>query len=61
VMPTVLTGKHRKFHEIRTGRTDSITVSSPEGLPVHVDGEILGLEITVICTSIAEKKIQLVC
>ena len=58
IFPTVLKGNHLKFPEVISMRTKSITVESEVGLPVHVDGEIMGLDVTRMTISIADKQIS---
>ena len=58
IFPTVLKGNHLKFPEVISMRTKSITVESEAGLPVHVDGEIMGLDVTKMTISIADKQIS---
>ncbi len=43
IFPTVFKGKHGKFPEVKFFRTDALHVITENGLPVHIDGEILGL------------------
>lgn len=44
IFPTVFKGKHGKFPEVKFLRTNELRIQSAEGLPVHIDGEILGLQ-----------------
>lgn len=57
IFPTVLKGNHLKFPEVISMRTKSITVESEAGVPVHIDGEMMGLDVTKLTISIAEKQI----
>ncbi len=43
IFPSVFKGRHGKFPEVKFIKTNELRVQSPEGLPIHVDGEILGL------------------
>jgi YegS/Rv2252/BmrU family lipid kinase len=57
ILPTVLKGNHLKFPEVISMRAKSITVESEAGMPVHIDGEMMGLDVTRVTISIADKQI----
>lgn len=57
ILPTVLKGDHLKFCEVSSMKTKSISVESEAGMPVHIDGEMMGLDVTKLTISIAEKQI----
>jgi diacylglycerol kinase family enzyme len=38
----VLRGTHTQLQQVHMARTSSLTITSPEPLPVHADGEVLG-------------------
>ncbi len=44
IFPFVLKGKHGRFAKIEFGRTTSLSVKGEDDLPVHVDGEVIGLD-----------------
>lgn len=41
ILPSVLSGRHGRFDEIRMSQTESINVRCPAGTMVHADGEML--------------------
>jgi len=45
IFPFVLIGRHGRFGKIELKRTKKLSVASNTDLPVHVDGEVLGLDI----------------
>lgn len=52
-LPKALSGKHVELPQVEFLRANQLVVESPEGFPVHADGELLGgsinrLEITVL-------------
>ncbi len=45
IFPFVFAGKHARFKKIEIKRTKQLRVKTVTNMPVHVDGEILGLDI----------------
>jgi len=45
IFPFVFLGKHARFQKIEMRRTTKLVVKTETDLPVHVDGEVLGLDI----------------
>ena len=52
IFPFVLIGKHARFQKINMKRTKKIVIKSRTNLPVHVDGEVMGLDIREISIEI---------
>lgn len=45
IFPFVFAGKHGRFRQIAMKRAKTLSVNSDSDLPVHIDGEILGLDL----------------
>jgi YegS/Rv2252/BmrU family lipid kinase len=43
IFPFVLKGKHGRFDKVSFGRTSKLSVKSEHDMPVHVDGEVIGV------------------
>lgn len=41
ILPTVLSGRHDRFNEVRMDQVEAITITCPSGTMVHADGEML--------------------
>ncbi len=41
ILPTVLSGRHTRFHDVRMSQVASIDIDCPDGCMVHADGEVL--------------------
>ena len=52
IFPFVLIGKHTGFNKIEMKRTKELVVRSQSNLPVHVDGEMIGLNIREISVTV---------
>jgi YegS/Rv2252/BmrU family lipid kinase len=52
IFPFVLIGKHARFQKINMKRTKKLVVKSRTNLPVHVDGEVIGLDIREISVEV---------
>ena len=48
IFPFVLFGRHAGFEKIQMKRTKRLTVTTQTNLPVHVDGEVIGLDVREI-------------
>lgn len=59
ILPTVLSGRHLKFPEVRSSRASELIFQSDAGVPVHIDGEMMGLDVVEVRISIADKKMSL--
>ena len=52
IFPFVLVGKHAGFQKIDIKRTKKLVVKAQTNLPVHADGEVIGLDIREISVEI---------
>lgn len=43
ILPFVLRGRHGRFEKVSFGRTSKLSVKSEHDMPVHVDGEVIGI------------------
>ncbi len=41
ILPSVLSGRHTRFDEVRMSQVSSIDIGCPDGCMVHADGEVL--------------------
>ncbi len=41
ILPTVLSGRHVRFEEVRMSQVAAININCPDGCMVHADGEVL--------------------
>jgi YegS/Rv2252/BmrU family lipid kinase len=57
IFPTVLSGKHGRFPEVRFDRARKVRVEARKSVPIHVDGEIIGLNEKRIDIEITGKKL----
>ena len=60
IFPFVLKGKHGKFEKIEFGRTANLSIKSNDDLPVHVDGEVVGLDHREILIDIKPKSLKVI-
>ncbi len=60
IFPFVLIGKHANFQKIDIKRTRKLVVKSQANLPVHVDGEVIGLDIREITVEIMPLGIKII-
>ena len=44
IFPFVIAGRHTRFSKVSMHRTNKLMIRSGSNLPIHVDGEILGLD-----------------
>lgn len=58
IFPFVLLGKHTHFSKIAMKRTNKLVVRSESNLPVHVDGEMMGLDIREIIVNVVPLEIK---
>lgn len=58
VLPRTLTGDHGSAPEVRMGRTASLTVDCPAGVPLHVDGEVLSLEAREVAADVLPGRLR---
>ncbi|MGA9406996.1 MAG: diacylglycerol kinase family protein [Bacteroidota bacterium] len=58
IFPYVLKGSHTKFEKVSIKRTNKLLIKSDSNLPVHVDGEILGLNCREIHVEILSRAIR---
>jgi YegS/Rv2252/BmrU family lipid kinase len=59
IFPFVLVGKHAGFRKIDMRRTKKLIVKSETNLPVHVDGEIMGLDIHEVSVEIIPRGMKI--
>jgi len=60
IFPFVLIGKHAKFQKIDIKSTKKLVVKAQANLPVHVDGEVIGLDIREISVEIMPLGIRII-
>ena len=60
IFPFVLTGKHGRFAKIEFGRSASLSVKSDDDLPVHVDGEVIGLDHREITIDLKPRSLRVI-
>lgn len=60
ILPFVLKGKHGRFRKIEFGRTDKLNVKGDEDLPVHVDGEVIGLDLREIAIDLKPRSLRVI-
>ncbi len=59
IFPFVLIGKHANFKKIDIKRTKKLVVRAQANLPVHVDGEIMGLDNREITVEVIPRGIKI--
>lgn len=60
IFPFVLKGKHGRFAKIGFGRTASLTVKGDDDLPVHIDGEVIGLDLREIAINLKPRALEVI-
>lgn len=60
IFPFVLKGKHGRFDKIEFGRAASLTVRGDDDLPVHVDGEVIGLDNREIVIDLKPRALEVI-
>lgn len=60
ILPFVLKGKHGRFGKIEFGRAAKLNVKGDEDLPVHVDGEVIGLDIREIAIDLKPRSLRVI-
>lgn len=60
IFPFVLKGKHGRFDKIEFGRTDKLNVKGDDDLPVHVDGEVIGLDQREIVIDLKPRSLRVI-
>ncbi len=58
IFPTVLKGQHLRFPEVHIARGKAVSVKSEFGMPVHLDGEVIGLQETSMSISLLPKSLE---
>jgi diacylglycerol kinase family enzyme len=60
IFPFVLKGKHGRFGKIEFGRTAKLNVRGDNDLPVHVDGEVIGLDNREIAIDLKPRSLRVI-
>ena len=60
IFPFVLKGRHGRFSKIEFGRSHRIEIESADNLPVHVDGEVIGLDHRTITIELKHRSIKVI-
>jgi diacylglycerol kinase family enzyme len=61
LLPYFIRGTHATQPTVTVDQTDHIVVSSEEGLPVHVDGEIVSGDAHRLEVTVLPRRLRLVC
>ncbi len=59
-LPKAVKGRHKEMPQVKFFRTKAICIESPEGFPVHADGELLGTRIRRLDVKIIPKALQVI-
>jgi YegS/Rv2252/BmrU family lipid kinase len=60
IFPFVLKGKHGRFDKIEFGRAAKLNVKGDDDLPVHVDGEVVGLDNREIAIDLKPRSLRVI-
>lgn len=60
IFPFVLKGKHGRFEKISFGRTSKLSVKSEHDMPVHVDGEVIGINQREVLIQVNPKSVKVI-
>jgi diacylglycerol kinase (ATP) len=60
ILPFVLKGKHGRFGKIEFGQTAKLKVKGDDDLPVHVDGEVIGLDLREIAIDLKPRSLRVI-
>ncbi len=60
IFPFVLKGKHGRFSKIEFGQTANLTIKGDDDLPVHVDGEVIGLDLRAIAIDLKPRSLSVI-
>ncbi len=60
-LPKAITGNHVTMPQVQMLRTDMLEINSEDGIAVHADGELLGMELKQLKISILPRALEVVC
>ncbi|MBN2364796.1 MAG: diacylglycerol kinase family lipid kinase [Calditrichaeota bacterium] len=60
-LPKAITGAHVTMPQVKMIRTDKLEIRSEEGIAVHADGELLGMNLKNLDISIMPQALEVVC
>ena len=61
LLPYFIKGTHATQPTVTVDQTDRIVVASEQGLPVHVDGEILSSDAHRLEVTVLPRRLRIVC
>lgn len=60
ILPFVLRGRHARFRKVHFAKIQTLLVQSDQGLPVHVDGEVIGIDEKEIRVEVRPKSVEII-
>jgi YegS/Rv2252/BmrU family lipid kinase len=59
-LPKAIHGKHTELEQVEMLRADKVVIQSEEGIAVHVDGELLGMELKNLDISVLPAALEVI-